>query len=415
MIHISVSEKEWISLTSAEDSFRFVKLCDNFSFVESSASSSAFDEMRGDGKKNIYIALSAEDRTLVIYSIDISIDVPQSEFVSNVQILDTETNKMTSMITCYGSELSSKGIMWLAIFDRNMVLGFDLVTKTVKHQFNCIPCPNDLAICSKDEDIIYVAGGRGLNKDGEQLSAVIPPLGSVSKLNAVTKSVETIWETDELHSLAGIIHMNNEIQIAQLFEMRALNLDYAVVKVDRSSSCCDCSTGMKTRDGSIITWQGTDVGNGEDTFLIDNLDYFEDKYIIGAIYRSMKTSQVSAMKNSFITVVGWSVAKLITCLYNAFTGVSSSSNTLNNAELLLQFSTKDKFDDLCFVLCDPKTRVNKHFQYPNITQAAKSLGGVNFDGHITDTSYHGGKFCFVNFKSNHVLIMNDHVVKAALG
>ena len=51
---------------------------------------------------------------------------------------------------------------YIAIFDRNVILGFDLVSKTVLHQFDCIPCPNDLAISSTDEDVIYVAGGKGL-------------------------------------------------------------------------------------------------------------------------------------------------------------------------------------------------------------------------------------------------------------
>eukprot|EP01035_Chromulina_nebulosa_P002265 gene2265-3053_t len=179
------SGKEWISLAASAYSFRFVKLCDDFSFVESSASNNAFDDLRGDGKKNSYFPVIKEDLTLEIYSIDVSKDEPQSEFVSTVQLLDIKTKKMTSKMTCYGSELSSKGMLWLAIFDRNVILGFDLVRKTVMHQFDCIPCPNDLAISSTDEDIIYVAGGKGLpNIFGDRISAAIPTLGRVYKLNA---------------------------------------------------------------------------------------------------------------------------------------------------------------------------------------------------------------------------------------
>ena len=42
-------------------------------------------------------------------------DEPKSEFLSTVQLLDMKTKQMTSKMTCYGSELSSKGMLWLAI------------------------------------------------------------------------------------------------------------------------------------------------------------------------------------------------------------------------------------------------------------------------------------------------------------
>lgn len=260
---------------------------------------------------------------------------------------------------------------------------------------------------------------------GDGISAAIPTLGSVYRLNASTKSVETVWANKNLHTLAGIIHVNNELHVAQLFEMRSANFlddssssSAAAVKPGcRSSSSCCCCSGKSSSDAahddSIVTWQGAEVGDGEETFLLDNLDMLEQKYVIGAIYRSMKTYQIAPMKNSLATVATWTIGKLITCMYNAFT-CSTANNAFNNAELLIQFHTKDKFDDLCFVVCDPTARVNKHFQFRNITQEAKNRGGLTFDGHVTDTSHHAGKFCFVNFKSNHVLLMDDRAVKAAL-
>lgn len=405
-IKMITSGKEWISLAASAYSFRFVKLCDDFSFVESSASNNDFDDLRGDGKKNSYFPVIKEDLTLEIYSIDVSKDEPQSEFVSTVQLLDTKTKKMTSKMTCYGSELSSKGMLWLAIFDRNVILGFDLVRNTVVHQFDHIPCPNDLAISATDEDIIYVAGGKGLQSksnfykrsktnlltdflneysyvdmSGDRISAAIPTLGSVYKLNASTKSVEIVWANKNLHTLAGIIHVDNELHVAQLFDMRSANFDDSSPAVKpgcRSSCSCSCCSGKRSdaHDESIITWQGAEVGDGEETFLLDNLDMLEKKYIIGAIYRSMKTYQIAPMQNSFTTVATWGIGKLITCIYNAFT-CSTANNSLNNAELLIQFHTKDKFDDLCFVVCDPTTRVNKHFQFRNITQEAKNRGEVS--------------------------------------
>ena len=258
---------------------------------------------------------------------------------------------------------------------------------------------------------------------GDRISAAIPTLGSVYKLKASTKSVEIVWVNKNLHTLAGIIHVNNELHVAQLFEMRSANFNDSSSVVAqpgcRSCSCsccfCFCCPGKRSyaRDDSIVTWQGAEVGDGEETFLLDNLDVLEKKYVIGAIYRSMKTYQIAPMKNSFATVATWSIGKLITCIYNAFT-CSTANNSLNNAELLIQFHTKDKFDDLCFVVCDPTTKVNKHFQFLNIAQEAMDRGRVTFDGHVTDASHHAGKFCFVNFKSNHVLLMDDRAVKAAL-
>jgi len=149
-------QKEWISLAEETDSFRFVKLADNLSFAESSASHSGFDILRGDGKQNIYFPVNNDEKNLLIYSIDIKSQATNADFVSQVKTSDIDK------LTCYGSELSSKGILWMAIFDHNLILGYDLKKNVVVHQFENIPCPNDLSVCALDEDIIYVAGGRGV-------------------------------------------------------------------------------------------------------------------------------------------------------------------------------------------------------------------------------------------------------------
>jgi len=243
-----------------------------------------------------------------------------------------------------------------------------------------------------------------------ELTAVLPPLGAVYKLNVVTNSVEILWSSEELHSLAGIISIDKDIHVAQLFEMRSRSLDDLPKLANDSSNQCCCCVGGKDNDKSIVTWQGNEVGDGEDTYFLDNLDTMDNRYIIGSIYRSMKTSQVPVMKSSCISVFGWGFGKLVTCIWNAIT--CAPNNKLNNAELLLQFSTQDVFDDLCLVVCDPKTKVSKHFKYSNITAFAKERG-VDFDGHTTDASHHNDQMCFVNFKSKYVLLMNINRIRAA--
>jgi hypothetical protein len=80
-------------------------------------------------------------------------------------IMDVVLSSGISEISCYGSKLSDDGIMWLCLFGLNMIVGCDLKSGSVVHEFQDIPCPNDLCFDHSNQNIIFVAGGAEVDMD----------------------------------------------------------------------------------------------------------------------------------------------------------------------------------------------------------------------------------------------------------
>ncbi len=69
-------------------------------------------------------------------------------------------------LTVFGSALSSDGILYLCVFNKNAIIAFDLKNlpkpgeKALSFlEITDVPAPNDVCIDPNDENVLYIAGG----------------------------------------------------------------------------------------------------------------------------------------------------------------------------------------------------------------------------------------------------------------
>lgn len=324
-----------------------------------------------------------------------SINVADSTLLSDTFEMHVILSDGTDKLTAFGSRLSATGTMWLCIFNRNVIVGVNVVTKQIEHEFFNVGCPNDICLSPEDSDILFVAGGasirspHNLTKSSDETLAVLPPVGRIYSIDVKQKKVET-FHSEDLHSLAGIEGMNGQVFISQLYEVLTI------------------SSKQKSKAESI--WQGTEVGSGKDCFFSDNLSIWDERTVASSIYRQIDARSAATMKESFVSSVGWSIGKIVTSVANLFTG---APNALDNAELLLDFSEQDAFEDVHFFLFD-SLDVTKRWHFKMDNKSLNMPPGCTFDGHVTHVARHGGKVIFVNFKSNYVMLLEETAVLSAL-
>mmetsp|Transcript_1420 Transcript_1420/g.2312 ORF Transcript_1420/g.2312 Transcript_1420/m.2312 type:complete len:122 (-) Transcript_1420:1080-1445(-) len=107
-------------LDASSARFRKIRGC---GFVESCASNEQFDKLRNDGRKMVYIAVQSDEMKLAIRCIDCtSLTEYEDSFVMDVVAKDG-----TKELTCFGTRLSDDGILWMSIFNRNMIIGANLL------------------------------------------------------------------------------------------------------------------------------------------------------------------------------------------------------------------------------------------------------------------------------------------------
>ena len=374
----------------SEKSTRFRKLQD-FYFVESCASNTQFDILRNDGMSNVYLAVQNKDLKVSIRSIDVN----DESVIADTVVMDVKLLDGTDKVTVFGSDLSDDGILWLAVFNQNKVIGLDLSKKELRYQFDNIPCPNDLCLSTEHPHIIYVAAGEALNIDlPDYLSskkgsyeelAVAPVFGQIFEINTKDGIVKNT-NTSGLGTLSGIGELNHTIVVSELYDIKTIKTN----------------TFFRRRMRPVKAWQGTCVGDGLYCYLSDNVTRWDDCRAAVSIYRRVLTPEVEAMEHSYISLIGWSICKALTCLYNCFTG---APNELNNAELMMSLSTADVFENVCFLILDTHTNLPYHFRLDNTKLNIPP--DVEFDGHATHVQHHANKIIFVNFKSDHILIMDD--------
>ena len=401
--------QSWTSVDNSSATFRKLE---NFYFVESCACNEKFDIDRNDGKKNIYLAVQSEDMKISIRSIDVSNPNATGD---TVEVPTVALRDGTDKLTAFGSRLSDSGIMWLCIFNRNAIIGVNILTKRVDYEFNNVPCPNDLCISTVDPGLLYIAGGASvrnpvnLKNSSDDTLAVMPPVGRVYTIDVRRANTPVkIFHSKNLHSLAGIEELNGKVFISQLYEVRSIDGIKAKQggAIRGGASLSSLPASMWHSSKSTVTWQGTEVGDGENCYLSDNMSQWDDSIIATSIYRKIGAESVAAMKESFISTVGWSVGKLLTTCANCVTG---APNALDNGELLMDFSTQDVFPNVHFMLFDSITNRKWHFNMDN-EKIPNKPEGCKFDGHVTHVARHGGKVIFINFMSDYVMLMDDSAV-----
>ena len=315
---------------------------------------------------NIYLAVQNKDMKVSIRSIDVSND----SVVIDTMVMNVSLQDGTVELTVFGSDLTNDGILWLTVFNQNKIIALDLVKKELIHQFDEIACPNDLCVSIEDPNIIYAVAGSDIDIPKMSLKsfdqklavtqqlAVTPVFGQIYVINAKNKTVKNI-NINSFATLAGIGELNNTIVVSELYAIKTIK------------------TNTFFRTKPAIVWHGTSIGDGEQCYLSDNIKRWDEYRATVSIYRSVSKSEVELMENSYLALFGWSCGKAVTCIHNCFTG---APNKLNNAELLLSFSTGDVFVDVCFMILDTRNNHPYHFKLDN-----KKLNippHVEFDGHV---------------------------------
>lgn len=246
--------QSWIELD--KDSlidYQFTKMAeeDEFSFVESCCSNRKFDIMRGDGKENIYLPVQHKDLRLNIKSIDM-----KALAIGAQQVYEVPEVQDREHLSGFGSDLDSKGILWVCVFNLNLLIGIQLPISGIRegcvlHTFRNIPAPNDICL-SADESILYIATGKFVAKriEDERLNGseirmiqpditapaygqvyridiqrVLAEMNSLSKVDIAKYQHEIVlFSTDDasLTALAGIQCLNNKLWLTQLYDMRQI-------------------------------------------------------------------------------------------------------------------------------------------------------------------------------------------------
>jgi hypothetical protein len=113
----TTSGQQFIKIVSPQGAY-FSSIGDDVEFVESCSCHEAFDP------RCVYFPVGHSDGRLEIRKLDItknSSDGNRFQTVMHV-VLSDGRNKLT----CFGSKITSTGIMWLCIFNLNMIVGCDL-------------------------------------------------------------------------------------------------------------------------------------------------------------------------------------------------------------------------------------------------------------------------------------------------
>lgn len=409
-------QQNWINISN--QSGLYVSLGKHTSFVESCACNANFDPNR------IFVAVQSQQNKLYVKSLDVT--NPGAGFQDVMQVtLDQEQNRRsdarsgsfthedhtspqarkheahdTTELTCYGSKLSDNGILWMCIFNKNMVIGVD-VTKQVLHRaFADLPCPNDLCISKTTPDTLYVVCGTSMHvaqssklfkftkAAGNRLELNVPAYGQIIMLD-VSNGARSKVKLKKLGTLAGIESSDRSVYFTQLLDM------------------CKIAEPISQQRQYSVAWQGNSIGSGRKTYLIDNVSKWDNDKFLGAIYRSVNEASARLMRSRILQAQGWSIAKAITSTVHFVR--CQGCDAASNSEVLLEFSEQDVFTHCCFAIRDDLSG-----QIWNFKMAPPSVPEVAFDGHVTHIQRHAGRLIFINFKSDYVLLIDEDEVRSRL-
>ena len=184
--------------------------------------------------------------------------------------------------TLFGCALTSKGILYICVWNKNLVIRLDLNSNSAEEACCAtmeipVACPNDVSIDPNNEDILYTAGGQegrfGIVNNasyGRVTKVVVDPVNNTFQKSIVKEGLTT---------LAGIEVIGDTIIVAALQDLMFIgkNPPHVTTKV----------------------WDGDD-GKGN-CWLADNVCVFNNNqeqkpYWLCPAYNSVSTSLTSLMK-----------------------------------------------------------------------------------------------------------------------
>ena len=408
MSHLKVHpQHSWIPLKNSSARFKTIS---DFQFVQSCACNSKFDEMRGDGNKNIYLAVLSVNQQLSVRSMDVCCDADTTDsFIMDIALMDGTDHGLV----CFGSYLTDEGILWLCIFNHNKVIGVDLVTRQLRHQLNNIFYPNSIIRSTKNSNVLYVGGGSNhhspfIKEDAVSSSTstaassnTTASLGKIYELNIVINTCRSI-ECGHLTTVTGLATIGDDDVLL------ASQLQDIVVVSSNSSSIND--TGYKEEAAKL--WNGCSVDDSSACYIIDKISKWDDFKVIAAIYRKIPTSGRRLFTSSMndddhhdaSSVTSWLMACMMSCFSSSSSDEVKEGN-ICSADLLKPLSEDDRLDDIHFLIFDSSDCQPYHFKLDRSLLNAPE--GVNFDGHVTQVQRHGGRIAFINFRRDHVMIIDD--------
>lgn len=405
---------------------RFRAISD-FQFVQSCACNSKFDERRGDGSKNIYLAVLSADQRLsvrsmdVCYSSDADTTTTTDSFIMDVALMDGTDQGLV----CFGSYLTDEGILWMCIFNHNKVIGVDLITRQLKHQLNNILYPNAIIRSTKNSNLLYVGGGSNhrspfIKDDASDNAAAssntaaassspdASSLGRIYELNMVANTCTSI-ECGQLTTVTGLATIGAD---DMLLVSQSQNI---VVVSSNSSSCMIDTAGSKEEPAKV--WNGCSVDDSSACYIIDKFSKWDDFKVVAAIYRKIPTGRRLFTAGSMhdhddddnastvpAGLTSWLMACMMNCFSNSCTDEVKESS-ICSADLLKPLSEDDRLDDVHFLIFDSSDCRPYHFKLDH--RLFNAPEGVDFDGRVTHVQRHGGRIAFINFRRNHVMIIDD--------
>lgn len=318
----------------------YIELPEDTFYMEALAQNALFDSINAYVPAQRYVKSNGREETH-IYSIRPGI-TDAEHLLGPIGALDDQ-GRLTTDITPFGVTLSSTGILYVAAWNRNSVLAYDLsqplsTTTPVPPLFEIqgLATPNDIALDPNNDSILYVAGGTFLggnkncqhesnsNKRRKCIQYSNPTCGKifrvdVNQVQSTDYDIE-IFSTNHL-TLAGIEIVNNVVWAAQLYDIFVQNVNkqqlYAAEVV------------WKGREDSAV------VAALDNVWLADNVDVYDDTFVVIPAFSVAPTWSVELGASN----------PIMATLANLFLQISTSFQ--NEDETILE-GLKDPFVDLSF-------------------------------------------------------------------
>mmetsp|Transcript_12324 Transcript_12324/g.30189 ORF Transcript_12324/g.30189 Transcript_12324/m.30189 type:complete len:432 (+) Transcript_12324:227-1522(+) len=409
-------------------SYSFVELPSGTQFVESCSHNVAFD------KDHVYVpAQMADKNSLAIFRVDVSGRSPAEVYMhfkegntqgaslyptlANHDVLD---DTLASEALPFGSALSNDGILYVCIFNKNMVVMIDLKGRRVLRKVE-VPAPNDVCIDANDPWVSYVACGvwvEGLGElgvmSGGHLSMTLPSSKKWRTVNPTEGSVRRIRiaENDQVSTevvakgtkaLAGVGVSQGKLWLAMLVNIDAVPLT-------------SLAPSLRPDKKEFQVWSGYDE---KLAYLADNVATYDESHIIVPCYRSLWRLLAKLSENGCFAYLGFLGAKACSgCIK-----LQKSSATADEV-----FSAEDYPVDLTDPSVAPELHEGGVFPHIHIvivnTASKKSSntsimlpkamvdkgGAADFDGHVTHVEHVNNKLVCVNFLKMRLLILSDSVL-----
>ncbi|KAJ1437719.1 hypothetical protein B484DRAFT_444972 [Ochromonadaceae sp. CCMP2298] len=378
---------------------RFVSLCgsDSFTFTEACAYNAKFDAT------GIYVPVQQETKTY-LYRVDTTTWV--SSLLFQVKLKDQHDD-----ITVFGCSLDCRGVLWMAVFNCNLVMGVDVKSQEVKCEQLGVLSPNGVSL-NRDETQLVICGGLKIKSRLNDYVNLPAGMGTISSLSTTAPYKMTVIQDRARGTGAGVAERDGVLYVASLTRLTS----YQKSPLDGTYND---TQGYRKK----TIWRGKSKSTEDDDltwYLNDNLCWFdhENGLLLVPSYRTLDVTQATLMDTETGALIlgfgGWAGASILTncmgCCRAAAVGNEDDAEKRDfglNAEVDLSFSYMDTFDNVHFSIVDVKSGLIVNYFFKN---ADPEL----FDGHCTHAERVGENIVFVNFKKNQLMLLPISALQPAL-